>query len=250
MNGLATSAADIHVLNGAGVKIFDNYLGTAPEALGVTDCASFGVTRNSGYGIWADGGISGASLAPSMWIYGNRIACHSRYGIVMFGADGAMIGQTPGGASGRNYVGTNANGTVLPNGVGIGLVASGANGARQPTRCATTPLPATTTRASGYWEMARTTPTAHPATSWPGTGSENNGLTNGAGGIYVSEGALFNIIGGKAGADRDQLWGNHGNGISLFDSDGNGILGNVIGNAAGDRESQQRPRHLYRQRRE
>ncbi len=232
VNGPASSSADIHILSGFGVKISNNYLGTLPESLGAVNCLSGGVTRNSGYGLWVDAIEGDSTFNPVAWIFGNRIACHGTYGIVMFGTDGTVIGQTPTGASGRNYVGTNSNGTVLPNGVGLGLIANGSNGARNHTVRNNT---VANNNQAGMWLLGTGTNNTSSTSSnvIAGNRIEHNGLTNGAGGLYLSGGAYFNIIGGEADADRNEIWGNLGNGISLFDSNANGILGNVVGNAAG-----------------
>ncbi len=226
------SSSDIHVLSGFGVKIGNNYLGTLPESLGAVNCSSGGVTRNSAYGLLVDAIEGNSTSNPVVWIYGNRVGCHGSYGIVMFGTDGAVIGQTPIGASGRNYVGTNSNSAALPNGVGIGLIANGANGARNHTVRNNT---VANNNNAGIWLLGTGTNNTSSTSSniIAGNRIEHNGLTNGAGGLYLSGGVYFNIIGGEGDADRNEIWGNNGNGISLFDSNANGILGNVVGNASG-----------------
>jgi uncharacterized repeat protein (TIGR01451 family) len=224
--------ADVHVLSGLGIQIADNYLGTFPEVVGVTTCTPGSVTRNAAYGVLVDGGVSGTNSNPALWVYGNRVACHSTYGLVMFGSDGAIIGRTPAGVASGNYIGTNANDAILPNGVGVGLLANGGNGARYHTVVYNT---IQYNNNAGVWLLGTGTNNTNSTSSnlLAGNLIVGNGQTNGAGGVYLSGGAYYNIIGGQNDEDINIIEANHGNGISLFDSDSNGILGNHIGNQHG-----------------
>jgi hypothetical protein len=229
---MPSSGSDVHVVSGLGIQIADNYLGTLPEAAGASTCLLGSVTRNAAYGLLVDGGVSGTGSNPALWVYGNRVACHNTYGIVMFGADGAIIGRSPSGMASGNFIGTNANNAILSNGVGLGLLANGANGARFHTVVSNT---IQYNNNAGVWLLGSGANNLNSTSSNRLAGNliVGNGRTNGAGGVYLSGGAFFNVIGGQNDSETNIIEANLGNGISLFDSDSNGILGNHIGNQHG-----------------
>ncbi len=224
-----SGGSDVHVLNGLGTQIADNYLGTFPEGVGVTDCSAGGVTRNASYGVLMDGTVNGTSLNPALWAYGNRVGCHAVYGIVIFGADGAIIGRTPGGEASANFIGTNATNAILPNGVGVGVLANGVNGARSNTVVNNN---IQHNNQAGIWLLGTGTNNLNSTSSNVIAGNliTDNGRNNGAGGVYLSGGAYFNVIGGENDEETNIIEANLGNGISIYNSNSNGILGNHIGN--------------------
>lgn len=237
INGLSivnapAGTADIVVGSGLGTQITNNYLGTLPEAAGATNCTPGGVSRNGGYGVYVDGSVSGSFDTPALWMSGNRVACHSDSGVYLAGADGAIIGRTPTGASGRNYIGTNSTGATLPNGVGVGLIANGTNGARDHVIANNT---IANNGETGIKLVGTNTNDSDSTSTNVITGNLilHNGQTTGLGGVYLNNGAFFNAIGGRSAGDANVIEGNVGNGISVIDSNANGILGNHIGNQHG-----------------
>ncbi len=219
--------SDIHVLGGARNEIDHNFLGTPLPLAGT--CAPGGVTRNSGSGVYVDSAAT-ASGSTSVWVYDNTIACHANYGVLSFGGDDVKIGVTPDGTDGRNWIGTNSGNEVLPNGVGAGLIANGANGARRNTIQNNV---IANNNYTGVWLNGTGNNNINSTASNNIARNVvlNNGVQNGAGGIYLSAGAFWNGIGGSNDGDGNLVYGNNGDAISIYDSDLNGILGNTLGAA-------------------
>ncbi|MEO6061157.1 MAG: right-handed parallel beta-helix repeat-containing protein [Thermoflexales bacterium] len=219
--------SDIMVKSGAGNQIDHNYLGVAnPSA---TTCLTAGATRKGSVGIWLQEEVS-ASGSTSIWIYGNVIGCHVADGIFAVGADDAKIGIDPAGAASGNWIGTTVakiggsyTGETLPNRHGISFSASGADGSRR--------------------NIIRNNVVANNAqigVLLQGNGVNNINSTSGntiaanliignLTGVWLSNGAFLNVIGGATDGDGNTIYANTNNGINVYDSDLNGILGNTIG---------------------
>ena len=219
--------SDIMVKSGAANQIDHNYLGvSSPSA---TECLTDGATRMGSVGIWLQENVS-ASGGTSVWIHGNVIGCHVSDGISAIGADDTKIGIDPAGAASGNWVGTTAakiggsyTGEILPNRHGIALDASGANGARRNVIrnnvVANNAQIGVLLEGNGINDVNGTSANTIAA----------NLIINNLTGIWLSQGAFWNVIGGAADGDGNLVYANTNNGINVYDSDLNGILGNTIG---------------------
>ena len=219
--------SDIMVKSGASNQIDNNYLGVASPS--ATDCLTDGATRMGSVGIWLQENVS-ASGGTSVWIHGNVIGCHVFDGISAIGADDTKIGIDPAGAASGNWVGTTVakiggsyTGEILPNRHGIALDASGANGARRNVIrnnvVANNAQIGVTLEGNGINDINGTS----------GNTIAANLIVNNLTGIWLSHGAFWNVIGGAADGDGNAVYANTNNGINVYDSDLNGILGNTIG---------------------
>ena len=219
--------SDIMVKSGASNQIDNNYLGVASPS--ATDCLTDGATRMGSVGIWLQENVS-ASGGTSVWIHGNVIGCHVFDGISAIGADDIKIGIDPAGTASGNWVGTTAakiggsyTGEILPNRHGITLDASGANGARR--NVIRNNVVANNTQIGVLLEGNGT----NDINGTSGNTIAANLIVNNLTGIWLSNGAFWNVIGGAADGDGNTVYANTNNGINVYDSDLNGILGNTIG---------------------
>ncbi|HRA55490.1 MAG TPA: right-handed parallel beta-helix repeat-containing protein, partial [Thermoflexales bacterium] len=219
---------DISVLSGSR-SVIEGVFSGAPDDT-VNTCLSAGVTRTSPTGIYVGPAVTGDSATPSLWIQDSRINCHALYGIQLDGADGVAIGVDEiDGTPRTNYIGTNANGDALGNdGIGIGLVANGANGAKKNQ------IRNNWISNSGNHGILLSGTGANTINSTYNnaiTGNRiwANGRNSSASGIRLTAGAYSNVIGGSAPADVNRIYGNNGDGIAIIGSELNGVLGNVIG---------------------
>ena len=220
------NAPDINILVASGQRNeIDN--NTVGFYRGLANCGAFGSGRFSSIGIEIDAdGFGGVN--PSVWIHDNLVACNSSFGIIAYGGDDVVIGITPEGSIGRNWVGMDVSNNVFPNGVGIGLLANGANGARR-NRIRNNVI--AHNNDAGVWLNGTGVQNLNSTASNNISANiiNNNGKNNGAGGIYLSNAAFFNGIGGSNEGDDNLIYANAGNGISHYSSDFNAILGNQIG---------------------
>jgi hypothetical protein len=226
------STVDIEVESGTGNQIDGNFLGmVSPSA---TTCGGPGYTRNAVSGIVIRE-ASSASGGTAVWIHGNTIVCHGGYGIASFGGDDAQIGLTPVGAADGNWIGTTlfkmgggSTGLILPNGIGIYLSASGSDGARRNVIrnnvIANSDSSGVALQGNGTNDTNSTSANTIAGNAIIGNG---NGTPQPA--LWLLNGAFWNVIGGAADGDGNTIGGNRGVGVSISDSDLNGILGNTIG---------------------
>ncbi|MEO6061158.1 MAG: right-handed parallel beta-helix repeat-containing protein [Thermoflexales bacterium] len=230
INGSPTSA-DIQVLGGRDHQIDGNHIGVLSPA--ATACVAGAATRESGYGVTLAAVVS-ATGGTSVWIHGNTIGCHAFSGIVG-SADDAVIGKTPAGAADGNWIGTTpfavggaATGTVLSNLIGIWFLASSGNGANGNE------IRNNVIANNDQYGILLTGTGTNNINSTSGNRIVSNtvvhnGLGSPVGGISLQDGAFVNTIGGDQEGDGNRIYANKGNGISITDSDFNGILGNTIG---------------------
>ena len=224
--------ADIEIRSGTGNRVDRNYLGpVSPDA---TTCGGSGFTRLGLYGIV----IRAASSAPggtAVWIHGNVIGCHTSYGIYSGGGDHAKIGLTPAGAAEGNWIGTTifkmggaSTGPVMPNSNGVFLYAFGADGARsniiRNNVIANSYGAGVVLQGTGTNDINSTSSNTIAANAIIG-----NGQGSPLGGIHLSSGAFWNVIGGANDGDGNILSANAGSAINISSSDLTGILGNTIG---------------------
>lgn len=228
----AIQAADVRIAGGTQNQISNNFLGTLP---GATSCTFGGVTRNSFYGISIDSAVTGSSGTGngSVYVYGNTIGCHAGSGIGVFGADYARIGELPNGTASTNYVGVSTNGITLTNGIfGVYLASSGINAPRH-TIVANNVIAGNSL--GGIVIAGNGTPNSNSAynnvvrANYIGVGPSGTRLPNGTYGVYITNGAFQNFIGGANNADRNIISGNNGTGVVISSSVGIGVLGNYIG---------------------
>jgi len=235
--------ADIWVEGGTQVWIDHNYLGTLPPGPDVNDCnpnpgGGSLVSRNSGYGIFVNQGVTGNTSASggSVYIFDNTIGCHPGHGIVFNGVSYAHIGQDGFSGLAGNFIGANSAGVGLRNGAGgvgdgIDLVAAGSSGSRFNT------IRGNTIENNGrYGILLSGTGVNNTASTYSNLIAGNRiGIddigpyANDSDGIALFSGAFLNFIGGTAAGDRNIISGSGGSGIHLSDSNGNAILGNFIG---------------------
>ena len=226
------STVDIEVESGTGNQIDGNFLGmVSPSA---TTCGGPGYTRQAGSGIVIRE-ASSASGGTAVWIHGNTIVCHEGYGIASFGGDDAQIGLTPAGAADGNWIGTTlfkmgggSTGLILPNGIGIYLSAFGSDGARRNVIrnnvIANSDSSGVALQGNGTNNTNSTSANTIAGNAIIGNG---NGTPQPA--LWLLNGAFWNVIGGAADGDGNTISANRGLGMSVSDSDLNGILGNTIG---------------------
>jgi len=218
---------DISVLSGSGNVIRQNTIGVTTTVADA--CLLTGVTRASPIGIYVGPAVTGNSAAPSVWIYDNDINCHAVYGIQADGADGLIIGVDPiDSSSAKNYIGTNWQSDVLGNGIGIALMANGANGAKNNQIRYNWIW---NSASQGIWLNGTGSNTVNSTASniIAGNSIRGNGRIVAASGIRLTAGAYWNAIGGTTAAEANRIYNNTGNGIRIEGSDLNGVLGNVIG---------------------
>jgi parallel beta-helix repeat protein len=239
VNGEDDSAyADILLVGGTGIEIHHNYLGTLPPGPAVTDCTpdpgGSAVQRNSQYGIWMGIGLTGSAGAGngSAYIHSNTIGCHGTAGVTARGTDYAYVGEAPDGSAPGNFIGTHgAARTALPNGDGVQLHALGADGARFNVVRNNV---IAGNQGHGVWLKGNGTSNANSTASNVVAGNRIGThplglLGNGQDGVYVSDGAYWNQIGGAAAGDGNVISGNAVHGVAVTASDATGILGNTIG---------------------
>ena len=228
----AGQVADIRITGGTQIEINNNFLGTLP---GATSCTFVGVTRNSFYGISIDSAVTGSSGTGngSVYVYGNTIGCHTGSGIVVGGADYVRIGERANGTAEGNNIGVSAGGLTLTNSLyGIYLVPALGNAPRHNV-IANNVIAGNgrdgiylsgngTTSASGaYNNVIRANRIGIDA-----SGARRGNLGDG---VYITNGAFQNFVGGASDADRNIISGNLGYGVWISDSVGIGVLGNTIG---------------------
>lgn len=222
---------DISILSGSGNVIRQNTIGVTTTVADA--CLSTGVTRASPVGIYVGPAVTGNGANPSVWIYENDINCHSVYGIHADGADGLIIGVNHiDSSSAKNYIGTNWQSDVLGNGIGIALLANGANGAKN-NQIRNNWI--WNSGSQGIWLNGTGSNTVNSTATniIAGNSIRGNGRIVAASGIRLTAGAYWNAIGGTSAAEANRIHGNTGDGIRIESSDLNGILGNVIGASPG-----------------
>lgn len=225
--------ADGVQISGLRAIVRDNYIGTRP---GRSGCAADNVAYRNNVGVLFLATVPAA--ADANYLFGNVIGCSNYVGIEVLATDFARIGLDAGGAAMPNQIGVSgptedpvpnashgilvigssggspvgsrsgviAYNTIAGNGgIGISLNGTGANDI--------TGVALNTIRANyiGY----------RPLTGLP--------LGNGAEGIALSGGANTNLIGGFSDADANVITSNKHSGISIDNSNYNGIAGNDIG---------------------
>jgi hypothetical protein len=226
-------AADIRVSGGTQIEINDNYLGTLP---GATSCTPSGVTRNTFYGVTIDSAVTGSSGAGngSVYVYGNTIGCHGGSGLILSGADYVRVGEMPNGAAGTNYIGVNAGGITLTNSIyGVYLATKPDNNAPRHNLVANNVIAGN--GLGGVVIIGNGTPNSSGAynnvirANRIGVGPTGARTPNNVYGVYITNGAFQDFIGGADAADRNIISGNNGNGVVISGSVGIGVLGNYIG---------------------
>jgi hypothetical protein len=230
---------DIRIAGGTQNQISNNFLGVLP---GATSCTFGGVARNSFYGVTINAAVTGSSGSGngSAYIYGNTIGCHAGSGIGVFGADYARIGELPNGAAGANYVGVSASGITLTNSIyGVYLTTSGGSNAPRHNLIANNVIAGNSL--GGVIIVGNGTANSNSAynnvvrANRIGVSPTGTRLPNSVFGVYITNGAFQNFIGGADSADRNIISGNNGTGVVISDSVGIGVLGNYIGtNVAGN----------------
>ena len=229
--------ADIRLAGGTQNQISNNFLGTLP---GATGCTFGGVARNSFYGVTIAASVTGSSGngSGSTYVYGNTIGCHAGSGIHVTGADYTRIGEMPNGTAAANTIGVSASGMTLTNSLdGIYLVPAAGNAPRHNI-IANNVIAGNgrdgiylsgngTANGSGaYNNVVRANRIGIDA-----SGARRGNLGDG---VYITDGAFQNFIGGASDADRNIISGNLGYGVWISNSVGIGVLGNTIGaNVAG-----------------
>lgn len=213
--------SDVRILSGAQNELDSLYLGVTPAT--TNNCG--GLSRQGQYGIFADPVSSSAS---SFWLHNSVIGCHTAHGVLLYGTDDAKIGVAPDTAARGNLIGIGPTGELWPNAVGIAVLANGSNGAR---RNALRNNEIANNRYAGIWLSGTGSNNINSTSSNVLTNNRvhHNASVNGAGGVYLSNASFLNGIGGSGDGDANLIYGNTGNGISVYGSDANGILGNVIG---------------------
>lgn len=215
----------IYVQSGTNAQIYFNFVGVTEAA---SNCSNGGVTRASNYG------IALGSASNSAVIFGNVIGCNTAAGVFVNGSNSHRIGT----AGVSNLIGIKDD-LPVPNGIGVWLNNSGANGASNNTiqnnRIAGN---------TGDGIRISGTGTNDPASSVSNTiignvigmkAGGNAALPNGDHGIRLVDGAYFNTIGGPDAADRNVISGNEDSGVRIENSNANNVLGNYIGvTVAGD----------------
>jgi parallel beta-helix repeat protein len=226
-------AADIRINGGTQNQISNNFLGTLP---GATGCTFGGVARNSFYGVMIDSAVTGSSSSGngSVYVYGNTIGCHAGSGIGVFGADYVRIGEMPNGTTSANYIGVSASGITLTNSIyGVYLATSAGNNAPRHNIIANNIIAGNSL--GGIIIVGNGIPNSNSAynnvvrANRIGVGPTGTRIPNYAFGVYITDGAFQNFIGGADTADRNIISGNTGNGVVISGSVGIGVLGNYIG---------------------
>lgn len=187
-----------------------NYLGTNNTGTAAQGNALFGVAIQSG---GSNNIIGGVNTSDRNIISGN-------------GGDGVIaVGGTGGNSILGNYIGINAAGTAaLPNSSGVTIngipnnIISG-NTISGNTISGVVILSAGATTNTVRGNFIGTNPTGTTA------------IANASFGVAIQGGATGNTIGGTTASDRNIISGN-GNGVGLFGTTGNSLLGNFIGVAA------------------
>ena len=233
VNGPA-SDVDVYVVGGSHNVIANNYLGTLPPSSSITNCtpslASGAITRTAGVGVVVASGVVGSSATGdgALYITHNTIGCHPETGVYLYGSDYVRIGEDVNGLAAGNYIGVNASGVAISNTFeGVAIAALGTDGAQ------------------GNIVRGNVIKNNRPGVWLYGTGTNNSSSTtlnhivgnqianNMEAGVLLKEGAYLNAIGGDQDADRNLIYGNSQDGIALYNSSSNGILGNYIGSVAG-----------------
>lgn len=239
VNMPTSQTADIRVSGGTRIEINDNYLGTLP---GAANCTPGGVTRNTFYGITIESTVTGGSGTGngSVYVYGNTIGCHGGSGIGVFGADYARIGELPNGTASANYIGVSIGGITLTNSI-YGVYLATASGSNAPRHNIVANNVIAGNSLGGVIIVGNGTPNSNSAynnvvrANRIGVGPSGARLPNGIYGVYITDGAFQNFIGGADNADRNIISGNNGTGVVISGSVGIGVLGNYIGtNVAGN----------------
>lgn len=121
--------AAITVYSGKNNAIAFNHLGIVPAA---TNCSSGGVTRNASYGVYVAPNSSGSIGAQNgvVYIYGNRISCHTRSGIYIANSNWGQIGSDRENKPAGNYIGTTPDGSSPAGNGEAGIAVIGAAATR------------------------------------------------------------------------------------------------------------------------
>jgi hypothetical protein len=225
--------ADIRISGGTQHQIESNFLGVLP---GATGCTFGNVTQNSFYGVTIDAAVTGSSDSGSgsVYVYGNTIGCHAGSGIGVSGADYVRIGEMPNGTASANNIGVNAGGITLTNSIyGVYLATQLDNNAPRNNLIANNIIAGNSL--GGVVIIGNGTPNSNSAynnvvrANRIGVGPSGTRLPNGVYGVYLTNGAFQNFIGGADAADRNIISGNNGTGVVISGSVGIGVLGNYIG---------------------
>lgn len=225
--------ADIRITGGTQNLIDSNFLGVLP---GATSCTFGGVARNSFYGVTIDAAVTGSSGtgSGSAYVYANTIGCHAGSGIGVFGADYVRIGELPSGIASGNYIGVSTGGITLTNSI-YGVYLATASGSNAPRHNLIANNVIAGNSLGGIVIVGNGTPNSNSAynnvirANRIGVGPTGARTPNGPYGVYISNGAFQNFIGGADDADRNIISGNNGTGVVISGSVGIGVLGNYIG---------------------
>ncbi len=228
----AIQAADIRITGGTQNQINGNFLGALP---GATSCTFSGVARNSFYGVTIDAAVTGSSGSGngSVYVYGNTIGCHAGSGSGVFGADYVRIGEQTTGLAGANTIGVSSGGITLTNSIYGVYLATAAGNAPRHNIIANNTIAGNSL--GGITIVGNGTPNSNSAynnvvrANRIGVGPTGTRIPNYAFGVYITDGAFQNFIGGADAADRNIISGNIGNGVVISGSVGIGVLGNYIG---------------------
>ncbi len=203
-----------------------NYIGTnasGTASIGVASDASMGVAL----GECAQYNVVGGDTPGER----NLISGNGLDGVFLAGLD-TMYNTVSG-----NYIGTNISGTdAIPNtfhGVQIrdGASYNTIGGDTPGERNLISGNTGSGINVEGSDTMSNTVSGNYIGTDVSGTAA----ISNSAGGVRISAGAQYNVIGGATPAERNLISGNNDSGVNLFDSGtmSNTVSGNTIGTDAG-----------------
>jgi CSLREA domain-containing protein len=209
----------IYLQSGTNTQIYFNYIGVTEAA---SNCSNGGVTRASNYGVALGSASSGAT------VFGNIIGCNTGAGVFINGSNSHRIGT----AGVNNLIGIKDD-LAVPNGIGVWLNNSGANGASnnvvQNNRIAGNTGDGIRISGTGTNDATSSASNTIIGNRIGINAAGNAALPNGVSGIRLVDGAYLNTIGGPDANDRNIISGNQVGGIQINNSNGNNVLGNFIG---------------------
>ncbi len=230
VGGSSPAERNVISANWHGIQIWDDCSGNTISGNFIGTNASGTAARGNTWGITISRDSPNNSIGGDTAGERNLISGNDDYG-VMINMSGSINNTVSG-----NYIGTDVNGTaILANG-DAGIILRAPNnligGDTVGERNLISGNAADGVEISGSDTMSNTISGNYIGTDVSGTGA----LANGNAGVFVHEGAQYNLIGGDTEGERNLIAGNVWDGVNIGGSDtvSNTVSGNYIGtNASG-----------------